>query len=305
MPKTVSTQLNGGLGNQLFQYATGLYVANLTERKLELDVSRVSRDRTVKQRRNFGLIQLGVLGLTLPLGKVTNRSFLKKHTSFNYLYRKFPNLLSSEFYDLSPNGETGIGSNFNPAIIQKAKSKNIVMRGNMQFLDLALSVQKEYLSKIELLERPSDLFSKQKNLLSNLQVLSIHIRLRDYVTLEDSTQLTHRYYSEAISRATEEIIYDQIWIFSDDISAAKLFMDTQDSTIPIVYHEETDLSDCETLILMSLSHSIISANSTFSLWACILSKSSNIVVPSPWFKNNDGIHIADFNYPPEWKVVQW
>ena len=55
MPKTVSTQLNGGLDNKLFQYVTGLHVANLTERLLEIDTSRVLRDRAVKKRRNFGL----------------------------------------------------------------------------------------------------------------------------------------------------------------------------------------------------------------------------------------------------------
>ena len=305
MPKTVSTQLNGGLGNQLFQFATGLYIAELTDRELEIDVSRVSRDRTVRQRSKFGLAQLGLLGLSLHVGRITNRSLVTRYFSLNAIYRKLPVLINHEFIDFSPNGETGIGDAFSMAKIQEAKSEKIVVRGNMQYLEIALSVSKKYLSTSDLLRDPSDLFMMHKDFLSKNKVLSIHIRLRDYVTLEDSTQLTYKYYSDAISRATQLNNYDQIWIFSDDIASARLFMNAQILGSPITYHEEKALNDCETLVLMSLSHSIISANSTFSLWSCILSQSSHKFVPSPWFKNAEGKQSADFNYPSDWKAIKW
>lgn len=305
MPKTVSTQLSGGLGNQLFQFATGLYIAELTERKLEIDVSRVSRDRTVRQRSKLGLVQLGLLGLSLKEGQIANRSFIASRVSFNSIYRKFPVLVNREFIDFSPNGETGIGDAFNVADIQESKSEKLIIRGNMQYLDLALSVSKKYNSPADLITETSDLFEKYKVFLLKNRVLSIHIRLRDYVTLEDSSQLTYKYYLDAISLATQDNNYDQIWIFSDDIASARVFMSEKVLSIPISYHEEKALNDCETLILMSLSHSIIAANSTFSLWSCILSRSSNKFVPSPWFKSAEGKPAADFNYPSDWKVINW
>ncbi len=305
MPKTVSTQLNGGLGNQLFQFATGLHIAELTGRKLEIDVSRVFRDRTVRQRSKVGLVQLGLLGLSLNEGQITNRSFFARHVSFNSIYRKFPILANRDFVDFSPNGETGIGDAFSVGEFQKSNSGKIIIRGNMQYLDLALSLSKKYPSSVDLIREPSNLFEKYKVFLLTNKVLSIHIRLRDYVTLKDTSQLTYKYYSEAISRATQDNNYDRIWIFSDDISSAKVFIGERVLSTPITYHEEKALNDCETLILMSLSHSIIAANSTFSLWSCILSRSSSKFVPSPWFKNAKGEQAADFNYPSDWKVINW
>jgi len=305
VPKTLSTQLSGGLGNQLFQFATGLYIAELTERKLEIDISRVSRDRTVRQRSKLGLLQLGLLGLSLKEGRITNRSFVASHVSLNSIYRKFPVLVNHEFIDFSPNGETGIGTDFSVAKIQESKSEKIIIRGNMQYLDLALSLSKKYPSPADLISEPSDLFEQYKDFLLKNKVLSIHIRLRDYVSLEDSSQLTHRYYLDAISRATQDNNYDQIWIFSDDIASAGVLINEKVLGIPITYHEEKALNDCETLILMSLTHSIIAANSTFSLWSCILSQGSNKFVPSPWFKNAEGKQAADFNYPSDWKVINW
>lgn len=305
MSKTVSIQLSGGLGNQLFQFATGLFVAGLTDRELEIDVSRISRDRTIKQRGDLGLVQRGILGLSLPAGKVKGGSFLRSHVSFNFLYRQFPTLLSGKFFDLSPNGETGIGAFFDAGNIQNSKSRKIILRGNMQFLDIALIVFKQFLSRPKFLDSPSELFNEFEVIVSNNKVLSIHFRFRDYVNLKDATRLPLSYYKEAISSAMHGNRFDQIWIFSDDIHSAKSLIEPLRLLPPITYHRETDLTDCETLILISLSHSIIAANSTFSLWACILSCGANKFVPSPWFKNKKGEQAANFVYPLDWNVIEW
>jgi hypothetical protein len=189
--------------------------------------------------------------------------------------------------------------------VLKVRANKLVVRGNMQFLDIALSIYENRQMGMEHLRNPSALFKKLQDFLSNNVVLSIHIRLRDYVTLEDSTQLSEKYYSDAISNVTKNQVFDQIWIFSDDIESAKHFMKSQVTKSNIVFHDENDLNDCETMVLISLSNAIIAANSTFSLWSCILSESSNKYVPSPWFKNKDGSTASDFKYPKGWNVIDW
>ncbi|MCY7290681.1 MAG: hypothetical protein LH615_00715, partial [Ferruginibacter sp.] len=51
----IVVEINGGLGNQMFQYAFGMALAHLNNTKLELDISEFNVEETNFVKRNFEL----------------------------------------------------------------------------------------------------------------------------------------------------------------------------------------------------------------------------------------------------------
>lgn len=124
--------------------------------------------------------------------------------------------------------------------------------------------------------------------------VSIHIRRGDYLNLKNyHGVLSLDYYKKAINFFGKDKKYI---IFSDDIEwCRKIF-----NFIPNVIYSECD-SDWEDMILMSLCHSNIIANSTFSWWGAWLNESGTkkVIAPKKWFSNKTRINASDL-YESTW-----
>ena len=111
--------------------------------------------------------------------------------------------------------------------------------------------------------------------------------------------LSETYYENGINFLKSEGITEEIWVFSDDSSAAA-------STLRFLGGRQVrwisdyvnELSAEEEMMLMTFGGAHIIANSTFSWWGAYLSKSSRcIVAPEHWFQYKE--EPLDL-IPPNW-----
>jgi hypothetical protein len=153
------------------------------------------------------------------------------------------------------------------------------------------------------LKNPSNWFLQRTNEITEYETLVIHVRRGDYENYANKYGLlSSEYYKRAIAKIDGIKPNLKVWVFSDDIAKAKSLLGNfvPDDTVWVDPKEVED--DAEALLLMSKSHAIITANSTFSWWAAMLSTQESIVVaPSKWYKN-----MKDPNelIPPNWITIE-
>ncbi len=290
--KHVYIPLTGGLGNQLFQLA---YALNRSKNSIGTLISNLGAPR----RNHFGTPEL--LSYQAPL-EVTELNPL----SSNWLVRKSSGYMlragvsptnfdelrviryGSQFLwksvmciswckNITPLAAKGVGyfesnsrrsSNFEYGYFQSYKWADLV---KSELKELVLSETSKALSQHVILatkERP----------------LIVHIRLGDYRNEDNFGFPGVTYYSKAIKLAWETGNFKSIWVFSDEIDAAREIL-----PLGLMNHyrfiEDINLSSAEVLEIMRLGEGYVIANSTFSWWGAYLSKSSKpmIIAPKPWF----------------------
>jgi len=238
-------KLQGGLGNQLFQWALGksLSIELICETYLDLSF----------------------LNLTIP--GITKRYF--ELDKFPYITEK-PIMNKYKYFNFNVINDDSSIDNVN-------KNMNYYLDGYFQHKKY-IAIYNDNISK--LLQPDINNINIDKSLLEkiiNTNSLSIHVRRTDYLTSKGFHPVQSiKYYNNAIDQVKN---YDNIFIFSDDITWCK------NNFIYENMHFIEGLSSTYDLWLMSLCKNNIIANSSFSWWAAYLNRNVNkiIVAPQKWF----------------------
>lgn len=137
-----------------------------------------------------------------------------------------------------------------------------------------------------------DLASKEKPIV-------IHVRRGDYLKSAHTLGvLSLQYYQELIEETMFQNSDSRLWIFSDDAKIASELKENLRFRSRIFLPSD-DLTDVESLCLMTLGSAHIIANSTFSWWGAFLAKGSRLILsPSPWFRNAP---VPLKLIPPDWE----
>lgn len=104
-------------------------------------------------------------------------------------------------------------------------------------------------------------------------VCAVHVRRTDYVNNPHYANLSFRYYERAMRNVPMEFLF-----FSDDIDYCEKAFGGLDC---VSFSRETD--PVKDLRKMAGCERIIGSNSTFSLWAAILSGHDRCTFPKAWF----------------------
>lgn len=131
----------------------------------------------------------------------------------------------------------------------------------------------------------------------------VHIRRGDYLHHNLTFGLLEeKYYLDSITTLDALSGTGKIYVFSDDITAAKLLMEKigqNDATFP---EEIYPLAACEVLYLMRSADNLVMANSTLSYWAAIFSnEESNVIAPRPFYRSQ-ALSGNNF-YKPNWIIL--
>lgn len=158
-------------------------------------------------------------------------------------------------------------------------------------------IRKEFTFKSEIIEEAKKFLSDK----SFRETVSIHIRRGDYVTAPWHGVCESSYYEKAVATYFSDKPYNFI-VITDDVSWAKKNIAKSDNIhICDVGNQYLDLC-----IMSICDHNII-ANSSFSWWASWLNTNLNkkAVAPKAWF--NPTQHLASLNtkdiYCEGWKVI--
>jgi hypothetical protein len=306
--KTIILPLAGGLGNQLFQFAHALSSSNDTE------VHFYSNLLSVRKNKNG---DPEIMDFRLPSNVKANLN-LKKSRKF---FRRFVSLILRIGGSGLPNQVKKIIfvvlAPIASLLLLLSTGQIAVIRAatNIGFSEIKKSTHTifciGYFQSYIWLEKNPDVLLQLKYLelsqisqtcldfvksSSHKKILGIHIRLGDYRMEPKIGLLPREYYERAIS-SLPLVVYDEVWIFSNDRNGAEELLPGVDS-LKLVWIPET-LTSAETLTLMTYCNDFIISNSTFSWWGAYLNRKSNgvVVCPEKWFKGaEDPFQIC----PPNW-----
>ena len=256
----IVVRLEGGLGNQLFNYAFGRFLAEKHHTELKLDISWFKNfqksHHTVCKLSNFNIIE-------------------------NFA-------TEDETKNLPIVNDTDITSVFIPEF--KNTSNNVIISGLFQsekyFIEIADIIRKEFALKNPL--HKNSKFWAEKILRADCAV-ALHMRLGDYIS-PNSRQMRGVVYPEYFLECINELKknYPQItlFIFSDELNWAR---ENLKFDVPTEFVEGCEV-DYEELYLMSICKHNIIANSTFAWWSAWLNQNPDkkIFTPYPWHFNGHG-----------------
>ena len=304
--RSLTIQISGGVGNQLFQYYAGFYAASRSSRHLLIDDFRVKHGSFYKTRLNAEMSIVGLRGLHGLEAQFINSTPISKFLSRNAIAKFVPFYKSKLLaVDYSPTGEIGVGIQESDLEFSNLDIPNIRIRGNLQSLDVVqAAIRLGALSTLSV-RKLSDYAEKLLTQGLEIKPIGIHLRLMDYGENIEQLVAGSEYYSEGIKHLKAIIPNSPIWLFADDVQlAVKLLPESITSQISMIINPKT-LNDLETMLVMSSCEGLVIANSTFSFWAGFFQKSQLVVAPKPWFKASRKGQDVNFNFPLDWETISW
>jgi hypothetical protein len=284
----IITNINGGIGNQLFQYAIGRALAIKNKDILQLDIQDLSHNQKYGQvPRELDLTKFNIIA---PIAETKVAKKLRDPYGLpSFVLRR----LRMKFISY---GETG----YNPQLLKQ--TGDVYLDGYFQSYKYFADIRQTLLTEITLKEGLGNSANDwHKQIIATPATVSIHIRRGDYVTNENTRKnfgpCPLDYYTRTMEKIETIITNPTYVIFSDDITWVKENLPLPKNTH---YVSGVGMTAVEDLVLMSTcTHNII-ANSSFSWWGAWLNKNPKkiVIAPTPWLDN--GLIKEDNLLPPEW-----
>lgn len=281
----IIVRLQGGLGNQLFQYAAGKALAARLNKPFKLEnITSLQKDR----QRTIALQELHTKF------ELASKQEVEQFLTWPSLYRHKPSFFSRFGKNIYREPHFHLDKNFfqltDPVFLDG------FWQSPLYFKDVESQLRQEFVIKPELI---ANVVEKGKEL-EQRPAVAVHVRRGDFLNTKAISYhgvLSPFYYEKAIGMLKEKYPSACIYFFSDDIAWVKrnLAIDRGAEFI-----SSLDNSAAEDFYLMTkCSHNII-ANSSFSWWpAWLNTKPGRIVIaPQKWFLDSS-INTNDL-IPRDW-----
>jgi len=269
----IIVKLQGGLGNQLFQYAAGRNLAIKNNTTLKLDIHSYQNNPD----RSYGL---DIFNIDEHFATDAEISNLNK-AGLNKLVEKLKPFASKT---------TIIEDNhdFNKDVLELSGNKYLI--GYWQSEKYFKSIENLIRQEITLKDKLSENYSDMAIEIKSTNSISLHVRRGDYMANPKFSKIFQildlDYYKKAIDLITEQIADPSFYVYSDDLPWAK---DNLPIPHPHVFvNPDKKLKDGEELMLMSLCKHNIIANSSFSWWVAWLNQNPEkiVIAPKKWSNDN-------------------
>lgn len=262
----IASQLNGGLGNQLFQYAIV---------------------RAVAEKRG----ELPLLDLTLLLQKSSSHPYYLSH--FNIITETNSNLLKRWwFHNFQKQGLFLVAED--NTILNSFPKTNFLLKGYWQNRFYFEAIKSLLVNEIQPIKEIESAFISK---ICNTESVALHIRRGDFVGSNLHDLCTEKYYINAIDFIKGQVPKAIFFVFSDDMAYCKSFLERQPNCIFV----EAQNTVTAFWLMKQCEHFILS-NSSFSWWAQYLNVTKKIVVAPPKWFNDSSINTSGI-YLDDWKII--
>lgn len=295
MKNIVIIKLNGGLGNQMFQYALGYTIALKNNSRILIDkeLFKLTKKQPGHTPRDY---ELGIFGLDQSQASGEDISYFERLSVFHKIKREIHLNYPKMCYEKNFSFDAGIKNATPPVYLRGFFQSYKYLKGNEDDIRDLYNFPVNHLDG-----KNRDLLERIKSTTS----ASVHIRRGDYVedkiTHEFHGTCSREYYVHAISKLRENDNEVEFFFFSDDIE----WVEEEFSNLPVkmtFVKSNTGKNSWKDMFLMtSCTHNII-ANSSFSWWAAWLNRNSSkvVIAPERWFNNPDKEKYTFDLIPDEW-----
>ncbi len=273
-------QLVGGLGNQLFGYFAGRYLAHSLDVELNLDMSELDKGITAhgSDIRSFAISE-----------SVVFHEADKRYLSI--VVQNLMNLLAGKLPGFRPIVErltstyTSQEVGYDPRIHTVRPGMRV--RGYFQSHRYISEVSQQSNFETLRLAKPSSWFEEKLREIKTANPIVLHVRRGDYAKPENHQfgMLSSDYYVQAAAELRKVFSEDKaIWVFSDEVEKARTELAGKLSGSVEFISPPKGVDPAESLVLMANAAAIAISNSTFSWWAATFNENGIVIAPTKWFK---------------------
>lgn len=272
----VVVRVKGGLGNQLFQYATGYAVA----KKMNTELCVEKSFYPMQKLRGFKLSLLSVSESEIK-DKICRPLFVQvfENRYINKLLR-MAGFEKMTFLNQTYFLETKL--KYLPQIFELS-SDRVYLDGYFQSYMYFEQYREDLLNLFAPRYEFNEEWKSYCREMCQVDSVAVHVRRGDYLKIKNKNDLQYvleeDYYKRAIDFLTEKLSNPVFYWFSDDIEWVKEhFGDNSQFKYVQLTSENADLDE---MMLMSNCKNIITANSSFSWWAAWLNQNEKAIVIAP------------------------
>lgn len=279
--------LTGGLGNQLFQLAAGLYISSPEQLVIEGQIGKPRLNSLNKPDLDSFEFPFELHYASSP----RTRQLSKYLTTilFKIASKRFDSNIFQRFW-LSLKScamRTGVfisdGVGFDPRLVASAETKWIFGPFHcFRYLD-SPEVSK-LIRPMKPRIYPAWLRDLQEVAKAEKPIV-LHLRLSDYKDIPELGILTKSYFKTSLTVARADYPASRIWLFTDEERLALEMLEDLDCTdVRIINYDPGD--SAANLEAMRFGECFILSNSTFSWWGANLAylSTAKIMCPENWFK---------------------
>jgi hypothetical protein len=287
----VIVRLQGGVGNQLFQYAVGKAVSLKLNRQLLVDPRTILPEAPARQ---YSLDRFCV-SCQVASGR---QAWCTRWLGSVRLGRAFRSVYwPARRYRYVRDRELG----YQPEVFDDHDGP-VVLHGYWQSHKYFSDIEPVLRQDLRFLDGPDERNREILQQIRDCEAVCVHVRRGDYVSIPLFAQTIGscdvQYYRRAVERLSQAVVRPHFFVFSDDPEWARCEL-TFPGPTHVVDHN-LGKSDTEDLRLMAACRHFIIANSSFSWWGAWLADSPNktVVAPVQWFVHDKS--------PPEDRIpAQW
>jgi len=292
----IIAQLQGGLGNQLFQYATGRALAFQKQATLLLDHSWYTQTYDDVTPRELLLSELNTKGSLISF-----QPKIRRPKRIQRIAQTFWPINPFIFVEQAP-------YRFDPHLNKSPafKQQNLYLMGYWQSYKYFESIKAILQSEISPKKAIDTHYQSYLQKIQSTTSAMVHVRRGDYVNLASAAKVHGfiglDYYLEGMKLLLGKNPETHFFVFSDDIDWAKENLPYPERT---TFVQSINSSDAviQELELMTHCQNHLIANSSLSWWAAWLSKNPNgvILCPKKWM-NDTSLDLNDL-LPPSWQRI--
>lgn len=284
-------KLNGGLGNQMFQYAFAVALRQQWQDEILLDFSyfkEISRENSIIRPYELGVFN----GECKPACDEDLKQIIDKSS------RTLLEKIAWDWFKINKyKPETNIlrqksAYNFEKKFLTQPA---YYYDGYFQNEKYFKHCRDELLHCFSLKEPLTNKNAEVLEQIKGTNSVSIHIRRGDYVTLESANTLhglcSLDYYKKAIEYIAKKVANPHFYVFSDDIKWVEDNLKIDYPYTVVDFNQEKCHFDME--LMKNCKHNIV-ANSSFSWWGAWLNENPEkiVVAPQKWLATNQKCDIV-------------
>lgn len=276
----IIVKLQGGLGNQMFQYAIGRQLSIINNTNLKLDLTFLL-DRTPREHLTFRNYELGAFQINPLIAEKSEVRLFNQNDPISRIKRLFARTKLVREKNLR----------FQSTILNSGDQ--LYLNGYWQCEKYFDAIRTELLNDFTLKDYSlSELHKNHLRIIESINKtnsVSVHFRRGDYVS-DKITNSFHgtcsiQFYQDAIKLMAKQVQSPHFFLFSDDpewILKNRIINDfpTTVVTTSNMHHD---------MYLMSLCKHNIIANSSFSWWGAWLNRNPEkmVIAPKRWFAKDE------------------